>query len=142
MLLGTLKLDLAQYREIAAFAKFGSDLDEETQEQLNRGEKLVEMLKQPQYSPMTMEQEIFIVYAGIAGFLNDVDLSDISKFELRFISFMKEVKLLGNLFSKGSNVFVKEAYDGSLGLFKLMDISNKNLSVKLLLNFGDASFSL
>jgi len=138
----TLKLDLAQYREVAAFAKFGSDLDEETQEQLNRGEKLVEMLKQAQYSPMTMEQEIFIVYAGIAGFLNDIDLSDISKFESRFISFMKEVRLLGTLFSKGSNIFIKEAYDGSLGLFKLMDISNKDLSSKFLLNLSEGSSSL
>ena len=69
---GTLRLDLAQYRELAAFAQFGSDLDKATQAQLNRGARLVEILKQPQYQPLPVEQQVAIIYAGTNGFLDDV----------------------------------------------------------------------
>ena len=70
---GTLRLDLAQYRELAAFAQFGSsDLDKATQQQLNRGARLVEVLKQPQYQPLAVEQQVAILYAGTNGFLDDV----------------------------------------------------------------------
>ena len=69
---GTLRLDLAQYRELAAFAQFGSDLDKSTQQQLNRGARLVEILKQPQYSPLPVEQQVIIIYAGTNGFLDEV----------------------------------------------------------------------
>ena len=68
----TLKLDLAQYRELAAFAQFGSDLDKATLNQLNRGQRLTELLKQPQFKPLTMEKQVSILYAGTNGFLDDV----------------------------------------------------------------------
>src|ERR1700749_3800719 len=69
---GTLKLDLAQYRELAAFAQFGSDLDKASQAQLNRGKHLVELLKQPQYAPLPVEKQIVIIYAGTQGFIDDL----------------------------------------------------------------------
>ena len=78
---GTLKLELAQYREVAAFAQFGSDLDAATQFLLNRGGRLVEMLKQPQYSPMPFAEQVAVVYAGTKGFLDKVEVADIKAFE-------------------------------------------------------------
>ena len=69
---GTLRLDLAQYRELAAFAQFGSDLDKATQAQLNRGARLVEILKQPQYQPLPVEKQVAIIYAGTNGYLDNV----------------------------------------------------------------------
>ena len=69
---GTLRLDLAQYRELAAFAQFGSDLDKATQAQLNRGARLVEILKQPQYQPLPVEKQVAIIYAGTNGYLDAV----------------------------------------------------------------------
>ena len=77
----TLKLDLAQYRELAAFSQFGSDLDKVTQNQLNRGQRLTELLKQPQYQPLPVEKQVVILYAGINGFLDDLKVSDIRAFE-------------------------------------------------------------
>jgi F-type H+-transporting ATPase subunit alpha len=77
----TLKLDLAQYRELAAFAQFGSDLDPLTQKQLNRGQRLMELLKQPQYSPLTWQQQVFILFAGTQGYLDDIKLAEIRAFE-------------------------------------------------------------
>jgi F-type H+-transporting ATPase subunit alpha len=78
---GTLKLELAQYRELAAFAQFGSDLDKATQAQLNRGKRLVEILKQGQYLPQPFSQQILIIYAGTNGFLDDLDVDQIRAFE-------------------------------------------------------------
>ena len=78
---GTLKLDLAQYRELAAFAQFGSDLDKVTQNQLNRGKRLTELLKQPQFSPLPTEKQIIIIYAGNNGFLDDLQVEQIRAFE-------------------------------------------------------------
>src|SRR5579862_2596874 len=77
----TLKLDLAQYRELAAFAQFGSDLDKVTQNQLNRGSRLTELLKQPQFHPLTWVQQVVIIYAGTQGLLDDVEVKDIRAFE-------------------------------------------------------------
>src|SRR5476649_2410460 len=77
----TLKLDLAQYRELAAFAQFGSDLDKVTQNQLNRGARLTELLKQPQFKPLTAAQQVAIIYAGTQGLLDDVEVSEIRGFE-------------------------------------------------------------
>ncbi len=77
----TLKLDLAQYRELAAFAQFGSDLDPLTQKQLNRGQRLSELLKQPQFKPLTWQQQAIILFAGTQGYLDDLQLSDIRPFE-------------------------------------------------------------
>ena len=77
----TLKLDLAQYRELAAFAQFGSDLDKVTQNQLNRGARLTELLKQPQFKPLTAAQQVAILYAGTQGLLDDVEVKDLRAFE-------------------------------------------------------------
>jgi len=77
----TLKLDLAQYRELAAFAQFGSDLDPLTQKQLNRGARLTELLKQPQFHPLTWQQQTIILFTGTQGYLDDLKVSDIRAFE-------------------------------------------------------------
>jgi len=82
---GTLKLELAQYREVAAFAQFGSDLDAATQHLLNRGSKLTELLKQSQFSPLTIEQQIFILFAGVKGYLDKMDITKIGIFEKTLI---------------------------------------------------------
>ena len=78
---GSIKLELAQYREMAAFAQFGSDLDASTQKLLNRGSKLTELLKQDQYSPMPVAQQVIAVFAGVRGFLDDVELINIKNIE-------------------------------------------------------------
>ena len=78
---GSIKLELAQYREMAAFAQFGSDLDASTQKLLNRGSKLTELLKQDQYSPMTVAQQVITVFSGVKGFLDKVELSKIKDLE-------------------------------------------------------------
>ena len=77
----TLKLDLAQYRELAAFAQFGSDLDPLTQKQLNRGQRLTELLKQPQFQPLSWQQQVLILFAGTQGYLDDLKVADIRAFE-------------------------------------------------------------
>jgi F-type H+-transporting ATPase subunit alpha len=77
----TLKLDLAQYRDLAAFAQFGSDLDKATQNQLNRGQRLTELLKQPQFHPLTAEKQVIILFAGTQGFLDNIKVEDIRAFE-------------------------------------------------------------
>lgn len=82
---GSLKLELAQYREVAAFAQFGSDLDATTQNLLNRGEKLTELLKQKQYVPMKAEEQVCLLYAGVKGFLDKLETSEIAKFEKLFL---------------------------------------------------------
>jgi F-type H+-transporting ATPase subunit alpha len=78
---GSIKLELAQYREMAAFAQFGSDLDITTQKLLNRGSKLTELLKQDQYSPMTVAQQVIAVFSGVKGFLDKVELNKIKNLE-------------------------------------------------------------
>jgi F-type H+-transporting ATPase subunit alpha len=78
----TLKLDLAQYRELAAFAQFGSDLDPLTQKQLNRGQRLTELLKQPQFQPLTWQQQVVALFAGTQGYLDDFEVADIRAFEV------------------------------------------------------------
>jgi F-type H+-transporting ATPase subunit alpha len=78
---GTLRLDLAQYRELAAFAQFGSDLDKATQAQLNRGRRLVEILKQPQYQPVAVEKQVAIIYAATKGYLDEVPVEDVRRYE-------------------------------------------------------------
>ncbi|HEY5496710.1 MAG TPA: F0F1 ATP synthase subunit alpha, partial [Syntrophales bacterium] len=86
---GTLKLDLAQYRELAAFASFGSDLDKATQAQLERGIRLVELLKQPQFQPMSLGEEVAILFAGTKGFLDKYAVDKIKDYELQLLSFVK-----------------------------------------------------
>ncbi|MDH4064545.1 MAG: F0F1 ATP synthase subunit alpha, partial [Acidobacteriota bacterium] len=86
---GTLRLDLAQYRELAAFAQFGSsDLDKATQQQLNRGARLVEILKQPQYEPLPVEQQVVIIYAGTNGYLDGIAVPDLRRAEEEMVRFM------------------------------------------------------
>ncbi|MDH4157677.1 MAG: F0F1 ATP synthase subunit alpha [candidate division Zixibacteria bacterium] len=84
---GSLKLDLAQYRELAAFTQFGSDLDEATQKQLNRGEKMVELLKQGQYVPMPEAKQVMMIWVGTRGYLDNVPTAAIGKFEEEFFAF-------------------------------------------------------
>ena len=79
---GSMKLELAQYREMAAFAQFGSDLDASTQKLLNRGSKLTELLKQKQYSPMTVAEQVISVFCGVKGYLDDIEQKDIARFEI------------------------------------------------------------
>lgn len=86
---GSLRLDLAQYRELAAFAQFGSELDKATQQQLNRGVRLVEILKQPQYQPLPMEKQIAIIYAGTRGFLDKYPVEVLGQYEVQFYRFME-----------------------------------------------------
>ncbi len=85
---GTLRIDLAQYREKAAFAQFGSDLDPATQRQLARGQRLVELLKQPQYSPFGVDKQILSIYAGVNGYLDQIPLNKIKDFEDQFLEFL------------------------------------------------------
>ncbi|MCB1044326.1 MAG: F0F1 ATP synthase subunit alpha [Acidobacteria bacterium] len=87
-LAGTLRLELAQYRELAAFAQFGSDLDKATQAQLHRGQRLTEMLKQAQYAPVSVARQIAILFVGTRGHLDDVPVAQIGEFERRFYQFM------------------------------------------------------
>ena len=89
---GTLRLDLAQYRDLAAFAQFGSDLDKATQQQLNRGSRLTDLLKQPQYSPMPVEQQVIVLWAGTNGFVDDVPLEDVKKFEQGMMAFLENTR--------------------------------------------------
>jgi len=102
---GSLRLDLAQYREMAAFAQFGSDLDDATKKQINRGERLVELLKQKQYAPMSMEKQITEIYAGVNGFMDGIGVSSVGQFldmldsdmELRNADLLKEIREKGIL---------------------------------------------
>jgi proton translocating ATP synthase F1 alpha subunit len=90
---GSLKLELAQYREVAAFEKFGSSLDAETAALLSRGAKLTELLKQGQYSPLSVQDQVAIVFCGVRGFLGKVELKEIKKFEQTFLHFMNNTPL-------------------------------------------------
>lgn len=85
---GTLRLELAQYRELASFAQFGSDLDADTSRRLEKGKRLVEILKQDQYSPMRVENQIMILYAAVNDYLSDIKVEDIRKFEKDFLEYM------------------------------------------------------
>ncbi|MFH1673486.1 MAG: F0F1 ATP synthase subunit alpha [Pseudomonadota bacterium] len=87
---GTLRLDMAQFRELEAFAAFGSDLDKATQKQITRGQRLVEILKQPQYHPLSMEKQVSILYAGTRGFLDELPLDAVAKYEEGLYSFIEQ----------------------------------------------------
>jgi F-type H+-transporting ATPase subunit alpha len=89
---GTLRLELAQFRDLAAFAQFGSDLDKATLQQLNRGQRLTELLKQPQYSPMPVEQQVVLIWAGTNGFVDNVPLHDVKKFEEGLLAFVQNAR--------------------------------------------------
>ena len=87
---GSLRLDLAQYRELAAFAKFGSELDKATQAQLARGERLMEILKQDQYQPLPVSKQILIIYAGVNGFLDEFPVEVLRRYEAELYQFVDE----------------------------------------------------
>ena len=96
---GSIKLELAQYREMAAFAQFGSDLDQATQKLLNRGSKLTELLKQNQYSPLNVSEQVVLIYSGVKGYLDDVELEKIKEFEKNLLNKIKEERkdILNNI---------------------------------------------
>uniref|UniRef100_I3KDJ7 ATP synthase subunit alpha n=1 Tax=Oreochromis niloticus TaxID=8128 RepID=I3KDJ7_ORENI len=110
---GTMKLELAQYREVAAFAQFGSDLDAATQQLLNRGVRLTELLKQGQYSPMAIEEQVAVIYAGVRGHLDKMEPSKITKFEKAFLQHIlsQHQDLLSNIKADGK---ISEASDAKL----------------------------
>ena len=85
---GRMRLDLAQYRELAAFAQFGSDLDKDTKAQLDRGARMVETLKQPQYSPLVVEDQVVVIYLAVNGYLADVPVNQVVKFQNDYLKFM------------------------------------------------------
>nr|MBA3442125.1 hypothetical protein [Pyrinomonadaceae bacterium] len=86
---GTLRLDLAQFRELQAFAQFGSELDRTTQAQLERGRRLTELLKQPQYQPIDVEKQVLVIWAGTNGYLDDIPVEQVRRFELEFLRFVE-----------------------------------------------------
>ena len=87
---GPIKGELAQYREMAAFAQFGSDLDAATQQMLNRGARLTELLKQGQFSPLKVEEQVVVIYTGVNGYLDEIDVKDVARFEEDFLRFVRE----------------------------------------------------
>ncbi len=105
----TLKLDLAQYRELAAFAQFGSDLDKVTQQQLSRGQRLTELLKQPQFQPLPFEKQVAILFAGTNGLLDNVEVSDLRAFEDGFYKYLE-----GSAGSVLTDIATKKALDDEL----------------------------
>jgi F-type H+-transporting ATPase subunit alpha len=119
---GSLRLDLAQYRELAAFALFGSELDKTSQSQLNRGKHLIEVLKQPQYSPLPVEKQIVIIYAGTNGMLDDLPVEQVRLFEAELQAFLetshtsmlqaiREKKALDDQLKTQVNTVIKEFKD-------------------------------
>merc|ERR1712216_397185 len=86
---GSMKFELAQFREVQAFAQFGSDLDAATQAQLNRGTRLQELLKQPQFVPMDVAEQVCCIYAGVRGYLDKVDVKQVGEYETQFRAYLK-----------------------------------------------------
>ena len=101
---GSIKLELAQYREMAAFAQFGSDLDAATQQLLARGARLTELLKQPQYSPLTMDEQVVVIFSGVRGFLDRIEVAQIGDFEKQLLSEMhaKHQGILDTILKEGA----------------------------------------
>ncbi|MEF9935520.1 MAG: F0F1 ATP synthase subunit alpha [Clostridium sp.] len=89
---GSLRLELAQYRELAAFAQFGSDLDKDSKERIEKGQRLIEVLKQDQYKPMPVEEQIVILYAAVNNFLNDIEVPEVKRFEKEFLEYVRTHK--------------------------------------------------
>ena len=122
---GSLRLDMAQYRELEAFAQFGSDLDKSTQRQINRGRRLVEILKQPQYVPMSAEKQVMILFAGTFGYLDEVPVDSVSEYEKQMLEFvatkqpeiLKEIKEKG-IISDELEGKMKKALDQFKGMFQ------------------------
>ncbi|MEA3453043.1 MAG: F0F1 ATP synthase subunit alpha [Patescibacteria group bacterium] len=125
---GQMKLAMAQYRELEAFAQFASDLDEETKQQLNRGERIVELQKQPQYSPMKVSHQIAIIYAVNNGFLDDVKVDDIADFQEKFFKFLDLSKeaLLKKVVEKWDEEIEKELKQACEEFKKTNGTTNKD----------------
>ncbi len=118
---GSLRLDLAQYRELAAFAQFGSDLDRGTQQKLNRGARLVELLKQPQYMPMVDYEQVVSIYAATKGFMDDVPVDAVRSFETAMLEFMRASKadLLNDIKTKKAlDAATEERLQAAINEFK------------------------
>jgi len=121
---GSMKLELAQYREVAAFAQFGSDLDQATQNLLNRGVRLTELLKQGQYVPMAIEEQVAVIFAGVRGHLDKMDPSKIVAFEAEFLKhlqssqqdLLKVIATEGQI-SEGTEAKLKEVVNSFLAGF-------------------------
>ncbi len=120
---GMLRLDLAQFRELEAFAKFGSDLDKTTQQQLTRGQRMMEIIKQNQYDPMPVEKQVAIIFAGNAGYLDDIPQNKISDFEAQYLTYveanaadvLKEIKGTGKMSSESEDLLKKVTEDFKKG---------------------------
>ena len=110
---GSLKLDLAAYRELEAFAQLGTELDKATQKQLDRGSRLVELLKQPQYKPMPVEQEIILIYAGTKGYLDEIEVSRVGEYQDKLLAYINQSapQLISDLKAKPE---LTEAYENTL----------------------------
>jgi len=120
---GSLRLDMAQYRELEAFAQFGSDLDKATQRQINRGRRLVEILKQPQYQPMSAEKQVMILFAGAFGYLDEVPVDSVSEYEKQMLEFVgtKHPEILKEIKDKAIiNEELEERMKKALDRFKGM----------------------
>jgi F-type H+-transporting ATPase subunit alpha len=116
---GKIKGELAQYREMAAFAQFGSDLDATTQRLLNRGARLTELLKQPQFSPLKMEEQVVVIYAGVNGYLDAIPVNRVRAFEQGLLSALRNqnADILNNIrdsrdLSDATGAKLKSAVDG------------------------------
>jgi F-type H+-transporting ATPase subunit alpha len=116
---GPIKGELAQYREMAAFAKFGSDLDAATQRMLARGERLTELLKQPQYAPLAVEEQVAVIYGGTRGYLDRVATADVQRWERELLSFLhgKHQDVLDDIRTKKDLGPVEDRLKAALGAF-------------------------
>jgi F-type H+/Na+-transporting ATPase subunit alpha len=110
---GSLRLDLAAYRELEAFAQLGTDLDKATQAQLDRGSRLVELLKQPQYRPMAVDQQVMVIYAGTKGYLDDVPVNRVSEFQDQFLTYV-DSRAHGIRDALGAKMELTDAVEGQL----------------------------
>jgi F-type H+-transporting ATPase subunit alpha len=125
---GTLKLELAQYRELAAFAQFGSDLDKATQNQLNRGKRLVEILKQDQYQPLPFSKQIMIIFAGTNGYLDDLEIEQVRPFSEELNKYVESMnpKLLDAIMQKKTiDDSIKAEIEKTLKEFKQRFVSER-----------------
>jgi len=137
---GSLKLELAQYREMASFAKFGSDLDEATQKLLNRGMKLTELLKQGQFQPLDIEKQIVAVYAGVKGYLDNIDLAQISSFQSELFEFMDKTYIFRSFIETLKNDFDEQLMDAFLQFFVM--VRENGRSITIVKNSGEKFLNL
>jgi len=125
MIAGSLKLELAQYREVEAFEKFGSSLDAETRELLERGKKLVELLKQDQFAPLTIEEQVILIFSAVRGYLRRVPIENINKFEKELLKFVNTKQLINPfvVFLKDDLKNTQDIFDKVLSYFIEVEFS-------------------